>query len=82
MCGEDLESYRSGQVKLVILAVGIFAVVTIFLTPAMFINWLFGRFDHYIYDTFFDWPSYLISLACWGGAWGALVYLGRNQPES
>lgn len=82
MCGEDLESYRSGQAKLVILAVGIFAVLTVFLIPAMFINWLFGRLEHFISDTFFDGPSYLISLACWGAALGALFYFGRPKPEA
>jgi hypothetical protein len=82
MCGEDLESYRSGQLKLLILAVGAFLVVTIFLIPAFLINWLFGRFERFITDTFFDWHSYLISLVCWGGVLGALFYFGKKDPEA
>jgi hypothetical protein len=82
MCGEDLESYRLAQAKLLIVGVCAFVVVTIFLIPAFLINWLFGRFERFITDTFFDWPSYLISLICWGGVLGALFYFGKTEPET
>jgi hypothetical protein len=82
MCGEDLESYHTGLVFLVMLIAGVILVVGIFLSPAMLINWLFGRFERFITDTFFDWPSYLISLVCWGGALGVLFYFGKKEPEA
>lgn len=78
MCGEDLATYRSAQAKLLLFGIGTF----VFLTPAFVVNRLFGRFENYITDTIFDWPSYLISFACWAAVVGGTLHYRAKKSRS
>jgi hypothetical protein len=78
MCGEDLATYRSAQAKLLLFGIGFF----VFLIPAFVVNWLFGRFEKYITDTIFDWPSYLISFACWAALVGGILHHRAKKARS
>lgn len=80
--GSTKKNDNRAGIVLALIAIGVFIVVVIFISPGLGLNWVLGRFaksyDGLLWGSIKDWPTWVFSALVWGCV-GFFGYRARQQ---